>query len=86
MGTGMLQEMVGWMGGGMGEELHQEMCMGMHDNLLPQIQIVQEILQQNNKNEKHKNPCLHILKELCKIEKISHDHDKLQHCFELFAT
>jgi hypothetical protein len=32
------------MGGGMGEELHQEMCVGMHDNLLPQIQIVQEIL------------------------------------------
>jgi hypothetical protein len=42
------------MGGGMGEELHEEMGVGMHDNLLPQIQILQEILQQNNKNEKHK--------------------------------
>jgi hypothetical protein len=54
MGAGMLQEMVGGLGGGMGEELHEEMGMGMHDNLLPQIQRVQEILQQNNKNEKHK--------------------------------
>jgi hypothetical protein len=54
MGVGMLQEMVGGMGEGMGEELHEEMGVGMHDNLLPQIQIVQEILQQNNKNEKHK--------------------------------
>jgi hypothetical protein len=24
---------------------------------------------QNNKNEKHKNPCLRILKELCKQKK-----------------
>jgi hypothetical protein len=45
----------GWGDGwGMGEELHEEMGVGMHDNLLPQIQILQEILQQNNKNEKHK--------------------------------
>jgi hypothetical protein len=50
MGAGMLQEMAG----GMGEELHEEMGVGMHDNVLPQIPIVQEILQQNNKNVKHK--------------------------------
>jgi hypothetical protein len=50
MGAGMLQEMAG----GMGVELHEEMGVGMHDNVLPQIPIVQEILQQNNKNVKHK--------------------------------
>jgi hypothetical protein len=50
------------MGGGMGEELHQEMCVGMHDNLLPQIQIVQEILQQNNKNENTKTHVYIFLK------------------------
>jgi hypothetical protein len=65
MSAGMLQEMVRVMGGGMGEELHEEMGVGMHDNLLPQIQIVQEILQQTTKM-KNTNPCLHILKELCK--------------------
>jgi hypothetical protein len=40
MGAGMLQGMVGVMGGGMGEELHEEMGVGMHDNLLPHIQTV----------------------------------------------
>jgi sulfur relay (sulfurtransferase) DsrC/TusE family protein len=70
------------MGEEMGEELHEEMGVEMHDNLLPQIQIVQEILQKKMKNT---NPCLHTLKKLCK-QKISHEHDKLQHCCELFTT
>jgi hypothetical protein len=67
----------------MGEELHKEMGKGMHDDILPQIQIVKEILQKTKM--KNTNPCLHTLKKLCK-QKISHEHDKLQHCCELFTA
>jgi hypothetical protein len=39
----------------MSEELHEEMGEGMHDDLLPQIQIVQEILKKTKM--KNTNPC-----------------------------